>query len=622
MIKIEFSDKINPIRKRHDTMKKCILSILFTLISTLSLLSQTAEVSINFAKGKSVREYKLEKIGENTLRLIVPKNDIPKDAKSVDISTDFSVANIGDDGYFILPRGDIVDFNAPEGVFDGGRLVMPIMGMKTSRQTFWLHIKTMRHEARGRAFVKDGVFTQLVRYEIATMSNGAYDDIVIEYNFLPKNSGYVEMGKAYRNYLLKNKIVRPIKKRMKDAPFLEYIAKSIPVRIQFHGSKPRQDKDFTPETEPPIVPVLDFKKSIEFVETFKNLGINEVSFCSAGWQSGGYDGRFPDLFPIPEELGGETQLRKFIERVKELGYTIHAHTNSTDCYTCSRMWNNGEIAAKDKDGKPQRGHFWGGGRAYNLCTKHARDNYLFAQLKQVKKLGFQAPHYIDVFSAVPPNMCADPNHPATREEMAQAQRDIAQYCQKLFGGFASESGYDHVGGELDYVNYVTQRMNAWHKSKEGKPSAIGKQGALYIDNFVPLWEIVYHGIILSNPDRLTQNHTLGKAITDNSGDLKFNKRDGIQDPYATLKLYEFGGRPIFYTSNFAEIPLIKKAYDEFLPFRHLQLETIEEHKYLTPDVTLTVFGNGEEIVCNYGSTKFKYKGITINPATFNLINVK
>ena len=55
---------------------------------------------------------------------------------------------------------------------------------------------------------------------------------------------------------------------------------------------------------------------------------------------------------MPEEFGGEKALREFIAHVKKIGYTIHAHTNSTDCYTCSRMWNGGEIAAKNRDGTP------------------------------------------------------------------------------------------------------------------------------------------------------------------------------------------------------------------------------------------------------------------------------
>jgi hypothetical protein len=96
----------------------------------------------------------------------------------------------------------------------------------------------------------------------------------------------------------------------------------------------------------------------------------------------------------------------------------------------------------------------------------------------------------------------------------------------------------------------------------------------------------------------------------------------VQDPYATLKLYEFGGRPIFYSSNFKDVPRIKKAYDEFLPFRHLQLEFIEDHRNLTNDVTLTLFGNGEAIICNYGKEPFEFQDKIIKPMGFELVRIQ
>ena len=199
---------------------------------------------------------------------------------------------------------------------------------------------------------KGGKIEPVLRFRTDSTPNGAYEDIVVDFNFLDKGAGYVEMGKAYRLSRLSAGEVKPIKERIKTSPNLEYVAKAVPVRIQFHGAKKRENRDFTPENESPIKVLLDFKKSIEFADAFKKAGIGEVAFCSAGWQSGGYDGRFPDLFPVPEEFGGEKALREFIAHVKKIGYTIHAHTNSTDCYTCSRMWNGGEIAAKNRDGTP------------------------------------------------------------------------------------------------------------------------------------------------------------------------------------------------------------------------------------------------------------------------------
>ena len=600
-------------------MLKILRSLLVSAFA-LTASAQTATVTICGADGKfSTKETKLEKLADGSLRLFVPKAEIPESARYIEATTDFSFAQKGEDGYIVFPRGDLCKFRFDSGKFEAGRMVMPFIGMKTPRSTFWAHIKGMRHECVPTVKIENGKYTASIRCNINTTGFGAYEDFIIEYRFLKgDDANYAGMGRAYRKYQIDNGVVKPVKDRIKTQPFLEYMAKSVPIRIQYHGAKKREDKDFTPETETPVIPVLDFEKSIEFVDALKKAGVGEITFCSAGWQSGGYDGRFPQLFPIPEELGGEATLRKFIRHTKDSGYMIHAHTNSTDCYKCSRLWS-ADIVAKNPDGALQRGHFWCGGRAYNLCARNAWETFLPEQLKKVHEIGFQAPHYIDVFSAIPPYFCADAKHPANREQMAECQRKILSYCHIVFGGAASEGGYDHVAGQLDYVNYISARMSNWYKLKRGeKTEKFYINFAKFIDEYVPLWEIVYHGIILSNPDRFTQNHTTGKPKTDDSGDLRFNERDGIQDPVATLRLVEFGGRPIFYTSNFKDIPNIKKAYDEFLPLRHLQLELMQDHKYLTLDVSLTIYGDGEEVVCNYGKTDFEYKGKKISPLGYAL----
>ena len=295
-----------------------------------------------------------------------------------------------------------------------------------------------------------------------------------------------------------------------------------------------------------------------------------------------------------------------------MGFQVAAHTNSTDCYQVADIWSP-DLVCKNPDGSLQKGGVWCGGRAYHLCTKRIWQLCLRQQLKQVRQMGFKGSHYVDVFSAVYPNFCRDKNHPATRKEMAEVQVEIAKYCCDLFGGFSSECGFDHMAGQLDYINYITTTM----RSQANNPNPM-------LSEIVPLWEIVYHGIILSTPDRHLQNHTRGKPLYKNlsSADLRFMVGDGVTDPRKSLKLVEFGGRPIFYTSAFRDIPYIKKAFDEFKPVRHLQLEFMQSHSKLAKGVYLTEFGNGERIVCNYNETPFVFEGKTIEPISYILIPAK
>ena len=577
--------------------------------------SESATVSITLKDGGiQEKRVELKKMEDGALRFVFPKEDIPANAANLDVVPDFAKAKKGDSGYWVFPRGEIGSFKLDDGLYYGGiKYPMPFYGMKINDKTFIGIIKGLSNEFSMYAGAKRGIYKVTPRFKISKIDFAPYEDIIIDYYFLEgRDANYSGMGRFYRKYQMDRGVVKPIRERLKEQPHLEYMAKSIPVRIQYHGSKERVKKDFTKEDELPVIPVLPFDKSIEFVKAMKKAGINEVSVCSAGWQSGGYDGRFPQLFPIDDVLGGEKGLREFISECKKLGYLISAHTNSTDCYRVADIYSD-DLLALTPDGKHKSGGVWSGGIARQLCAKRIWQLCLREQLKQVRDLGFEGSHYVDVFSAIPPYTCCNKNHPANRKEMAQVQNEILAYCKKIFGGASSECGYDHVAGNLDYVNYVSTSI----KSQVEKPNPM-------VDYIAPLWEIVYHGIILSTPDRLVQNHTRGARKYPNvdSGKLEFMIGDGITNPMHSLKLVEFGGRPIFYTSNFDDIKYIKKAYDEFLPVRHLQLELMDSHERIAENVFVTTYANGAKIVSNYSDKEFLYDGKSVKPMGYILLENK
>ena len=47
----------------------------------------------------------------------------------------------------------------------------------------------------------------------------------------------------------------------------------------------------------------------EILRRFKAAGIDNAEFCLVGWNKGGHDGAFPDLFPVEKTLGSEDELR-------------------------------------------------------------------------------------------------------------------------------------------------------------------------------------------------------------------------------------------------------------------------------------------------------------------------
>ena len=196
--------------------------------------------------------------------------------------------------------------------------------------------------------------------------------------------------------------------------------------------------------------------------------------------------------------------------------------------------------------------------------------------------------------------------------MAEYQNKVLAMGKRLFGGAASESGYDHVAGNIDYINYVERDLKLLWEGKQNK----------LVSGVFPLWELVYHGIILYNSDRATQNHTRGKCMykIEKSGDPRWMEGDGIVDPKVSLKIVEFGGRPIFYTYKFADVPRIKRAWDEFKPVRHLQKEEMTRHDEIAENVFATEFEDGSKIVSNYNEKPVKFGDNEIAPVSYILIN--
>lgn len=135
---------------------------------------------------------------------------------------------------------------------------------------------------------------------------------------------------------------------------------------------------------------------------------------------------------------------------------------------------------------------------------------------------------------------------------------------------------------------------------------------------MPLWQLVYHGYVLSNPYSKTVNPT--------NDDL--------------LKVVEYGGRPTFYYDSKFVTPdpnkdvnwmgendyhchtpedrqssaeWIARVYRWYEGIRHLQTLTMERHEILPDGVRRVTYENGDQIVVDYHQKKAYLNGKQILP---------
>jgi len=481
-------------------------------------------------------------------------------------------------------------------------------GMRYEAATATETIDGIGYEAGHFAMAKDGVYTVFPRYLLG--GEKPYDDISIDFYHLDGAATYSDMAKCYRNIQLERKVVRPLKERIKDNPELDYASKSMMVRVRM-GWKPVPSPvpEQNEENEPPMKTAVTFDRFTQIVDEFKRQGIDKAEFCLVGWNIGGHDGRYPQIFPVDERLGGETKLREAIAKAQKEGFQIVCHTNNSDAYSASRiggLWDEGYLLRR-RDGNFAQYTTWGGGNMYETCPKTIYERFVKSDFKKLREIGFRGLHYIDVFSTVNPRTCRASEHPLTKEGYADWTKKIFAEAQQTFGGVASEGGFDYCISNLDYGLYISFY----------NPGAVLNP---LIDRHVPFWHLVYNGIVLNNPYTASTNYTMKDQLT-------------------RLKLVEFGGRPMFYFySIFMEsgrnwmgdidltcatdaelvesVRKIKEGYDEFEQMKHLQLEFMESHEAIEENVFETTFSDGTSILTNYGDTDFEYKGNIIKSFSY------
>lgn len=590
-------------------MMRAILSVTLCAAAVGTCDAAVVAVTCTYMDGRTERsEHAL--VEEGGVRKFCWKaGEVPAGIKHIEIQPEFATATVGEDGYFVMPNGHLGTFREKNGEHALLGNPMPMFGMKTPRMTFVGIVTGLPHAYTLVARAKDGRYSLSLRFQLD--GRAPYDDIAVTYRTLAGgDADYAGMARAYRRYQLDRGACVPLKERARNNPALDYATKSVEVRIR-QGWKPAPSpvEEQTPATEPPMRAVVTFDRVGEILDAFRERGIERAEICLVGWNRKGHDGRYPQLFPVEEALGGEAKLRRLIEKARRMGFQIVAHTNSSDAYRISEVWDE-EYIIRDPDQKLSKNACWSGGRTYNVCPRRSYERFAQRDLRAVADLGFRGIHYIDVLTIVRPRACFDPRHPLDPNGAARWNDKILAEAKAIFGGVASEGPYDFACGNLDYVLYVSF----------GGLTKIPKM----VDRVVPIWQLVYHGIILSNPFTETTNYTI-------KGDRE------------RLKLVEFGGRPMFYFhSKFLEgskqwmgaeditcesdeamaagVAKIKEGHDEFQALCHLQMQFMEGHEMVSADVSKTTFSDGSEIVCNYGAAPFTHENRQVKPNEYALFS--
>jgi hypothetical protein len=445
-----------------------------------------------------------------------------ENASGLTVSSDSFDKSVGEEGWYLIPGNEhcagaaLIRFKERDADRKHSVLhpAQSIWVVATADAVYAMSI-SRDYIFTAAARYSDGRYTTSVKFDFADQPIA--DDIVIKVYELPASADYNDAIKTVRDARIKRGEIRLLREKRSERECLNYAAKYPLVRIRM-GWKPVPCEVLhqTLENEPPMHVATTFKRVRELADEMKRVGVEGAEISLVGWNQKGHDGRWPDIFPVEEALGGEEELIKTIKHVRSLGYKITCHTNTADHYEIASTFSEKDLA-KRRDGSTYSHGNWAGGQSFASCPE-TQLRYAKEDLPKIAALGFKGLHYIDCLSICKPDPCFDEEHPVTVGEAIRYYGKIMALSTEYIGGFSSEGCVDSTHGALDFSLYNCFRDR--NASITVKPDAL-------CDEVVPMAEILMHGIVLYNPSSTTVNHT-------------------IKDDDTVASAILLGGRPAMY----------------------------------------------------------------------------
>ena len=414
------------------------------------------------------------------------------------------------------------------------------------------------------------------------------EDLTVIYGEM--QGDYRAVAKYYREYALQTRKLPKLEEKSKGNPNLDYSARAMTVRCRM-AVKPLPCKipEQTPETEPPVKVFMKFADIRKIADEFARQKVGAAEFCLVGWGHGGHDGAFPQLFPPEEALGGEDELKKTIDYVKSLGYHISLHDNYYDGYTVANNFSLAD-AVVTHDGMLSHTScgVLAGGQPYRVCGQMAAGKYAPANLPRSAALGINGAYFVDVISIIGMVKCYSASHPLSRGGNAMHYKRIMRMQQEFFNVSMSEGARDWAMPELDRTYMVLNCIDVPYEC---------------VDELIPFYQLVYHGIIIYN-----------------------NFREGV-NAFPGEKLYlmnvALGGLPLIYfhhifhpdwnaASGWAkdltletpekltrDVAQIKRMSDDVVKLEKLRYIAISDFIQHSETLSQTIYENGTSVWVNY-----------------------
>lgn len=522
---------------------------------------------------------------------------------SVDLLPELMTTRVGDDGFYLLPdfSGTLVRFKEHVPTITRDRLYMT--------QTEWEKLSVMNCFGRSVRQVQEGpladgsmlaivhkgdFFCHCVTEVNQDGANRIYasfglrhkpsdpikqEDKELQVQYLDgPDVTYFDMAKVYRDYLINERGVSPLKDRIADNPVLAYSVRAMRTKI-FHGLKPE-----SLDGNQPMTVYATFEQAESILDAMQEAGIDRAVVTLVGWGPGGHDGAYPQKFPVEPLLGGEEGLRKLIAKAKAMGYQCVPHDCNTDMYMAGQTYDP-EVVLRHEDNTPVLGGIWGGGQAAKACPVAYFDRY-GPDVTRIRDLGFEGHYYCDAQSN-PLYRCHDPRHPADEEQFALSQCKLTQAYRTLYGAVSQEVAPAYA---LPFLDEGGQHS----PYKIERPlQLVDDNLKRIIDRVVPFYHLAIHGLITFQECWVHAYRPCGvrKGVL---REIAYGARPSMEVSYTP------GANGDYYKDSIRDVLEGYRIAFEELADTHV--EFVVEYEELAPEASRIRYANGTELLVNWGDT--------------------
>ncbi|OZB94307.1 DUF5696 domain-containing protein [Paenibacillus sp. XY044] len=405
-----------------------------------------------------------------------------------------------------------------------------------------------------------------------------------------KQANYIGMAAVYRNYLMEEKGLTPVKM---NQPILH---------LKLFGGIERDEiigKTF--------ISMTTFEQAKQIIDSYAAKGVTAMDVTFDGWNRHGKYGDQPDHFPVSKPLGGSKGLEDLAGYAKSKGIRLFLSANFVRAFSGSDGISTNKDSVRGMDREVLTTYDYYTSNQYNnparkfylLKPERTLHRYIEPQLAKFAGLGVAGVSLDYMGSMLYSD--EDRSHETTRAEAAASWRQAMERFKES-GAVSVDYGFAYTFGSVDRI--------------DGAP--VDSSHFIYANETVPFYQLVMHGLIpyTSSPANLRDD-----AVYDRLRALE----------YGAIPTYELTAEETSKLQRTAEDRLLSSAYQDWMDasvqeyedYSRIAALTMNEqmvnHEKLGAQLFRTTYANGVQVIVNYGSKSVEVENTKVDALNYAVV---